>query len=288
MGAFGRSWELTKLTFGVIRKDKELFLFPLIGALLSIAWIAALIWPTMGVALSNDGSFEWGAIELIVTFITYLGLAFFGTFTKFCVSYTAKRRFEGGDASFGESVKFTLGKLTLVLGWATISATVGLIFRFLDQLAERLGGAGEIIINIFASLLGMAWTLLSLFVVPSMVYEGHGPIDAFKESTEVIKETWGEALVKHFGLGLISFVVYMLGGLVTFGLFRVFSDGGLVWVPIGFGAIFFIGAALLFSVAETVFNTALYAYAAQRKVPQGWDESTLMGAFAPKTGGMMG
>lgn len=288
MGAFGRSWDLTKLTFGVINKDKELLLFPLIGAVLSIGWMAALIWPTIGVALSNDGSFEWGVIETVVTFVTYLGLAFFGTFTKFCVAYTAKVRFEGGDASFGESIKFTLGKVMLVLGWATIAATVGLIFKFLDQLAERLGGIGEIVINIFASLLGMAWSLLTLFVVPSMVYEGHGPVDALKESTEVFKATWGEALVKHFGLGLVSFVVYMAGGLVTVGLFQVMNEGALIWVPIGFAVLFFIGAGLLFAVADTVFNTALYAYAAKREVPQGWNEETLMGAFTPKAGGMMG
>ena len=33
---FGRSWELTKLSFRVIKEDKELLLFPLLGGLFSI------------------------------------------------------------------------------------------------------------------------------------------------------------------------------------------------------------------------------------------------------------
>lgn len=278
--AFSNSLDLAKLTFGVIRKDKEMLLFPLIGVFLSISWIAAMCVPFWMFYVNAQGdSYEAGAIEIILTFILYLGLAFVATFTKFCVTYTSKTRFDGGNAGFGESIKYTLGQSHLVLGWAAISATVGLIFLALDELAERAGAVGEIILSIFRSILGLAWAAINLFVVPAMVYEGVGPMEAIKTSGNVLKKTWGEAIVKHFGFGFIAFGMYMLGGLVTWGLAQVFNDGNLVWITVGFAAVYFPFVALLFSVADSVFNTALYAYAASGKVPDGWREETLIGAF---------
>jgi hypothetical protein len=270
------------MTFGVIKKDKELLLFPLIGVILSVGWIAALVYPFWMLYSEADGSYEAGAVEVILTFILYLGLAFIGTFTKFCVTFTSKTRFEGGDATFGESIKFTLGKTHLVLGWATVSATVGLFFLALDNLAEKLGAVGEVIVSIIRGLLGLAWTAINLFVVPAMIYEEVGPMDAIKTSANVLKKTWGEAIVKHFGFGLIAFGFYMLGGGLTWALGQVFYEGNLVWITIGFAAFYFSFIALLFSVADSVFNTALYAYAATERVPEGWREETLMGAFRHK------
>ena len=281
--AFSNSLDLAKTTFDVIKKDKELLLFPLIGVFLSCGWIAAMIVPFWMLYVDgNPETYEAGVVDIILTFILYLGLAFIATFTKFCVTYTSKTRFEGGDATFGESIKFTLGQTHLVLGWATISATVGLFFLFLDNLAEKAGAVGEIIIGIIRSLLGMAWAAINLFVVPAMIYEQVGPMDAIKTSGQVLKKTWGEAIVKHFGLGFIAFGFYMLGGLLTWGLAQVFNDGNLIWITIGFATLYFSFTALLFSVADSVFNTALYAYAATGKVPEGWSEATMMGAFKQK------
>lgn len=278
--AFSNSIDLAKLTFGVIKKDKEMLLFPVIGVFLSCMWIAAMVVPFwMFYVDGADGSYEAGAVEIILTFLLYLGLAFIATFTKFCVTYTSKTRFDGGDATFGESIKYTLGQTHLVLGWAAISATVGLFFLFLDNLAEKAGAVGEVLVGILRSILGLAWTAINLFVVPAMIYEQVGPMDAIKTSGNVLKKTWGEAIVKHFGFGLIAFGAYMLGGLLTWGLGQVFYEGNLIWVTVGFAAIYFPFVALLFSVADSVFNTALYAYAATGKVPDGWREETLLGAF---------
>ncbi|MEM6996549.1 MAG: DUF6159 family protein, partial [Myxococcota bacterium] len=204
MNAFSRSWQLTKLSFGVIWKDKELLLFPLIGLILSIAFLAAVLYPTVIVHWSDDGSLEWDFLQVAVTFVTYLGLAFIGTFSNMCVVYTAKKRFEGGDATFGESIGFTMKRIHLVLGWATVSATVGLLFRALDHAAERAGAVGQLVIGILHSILGMAWSAITLFVVPAMVYKGLTPIPAIKDSIRVLKENWGEALIRSFGFGLVQ------------------------------------------------------------------------------------
>ena len=53
MGAFSRSWTITKLSFGVINKDRELLLFPILGGLLSILYIIALISPLKFIGAEN-------------------------------------------------------------------------------------------------------------------------------------------------------------------------------------------------------------------------------------------
>ncbi|MBL4687381.1 MAG: hypothetical protein JKY37_22485, partial [Nannocystaceae bacterium] len=190
MNAFSRSWELTKVSFGVIGKDKELLLFPLIALGLSIVFLLGALYPTVFIHMADDGSPEMGFLQISALFVTYLGLAFIGTFSNMCIVYTAKKRFEGGDATFGESISFTMKRLHLVLAWATMSATVGLILRGLDEAAERAGAVGSILISILRSVLGMAWGAITLFVIPSMVYKGTTPIPAIKDSIRVLKESW--------------------------------------------------------------------------------------------------
>jgi len=54
-----------------------------------------------------------------------------------------KKRFDGGNATFGESINFGFSKFRLIIAWGLVSATVGVILRILDSLAERFGQVGE-------------------------------------------------------------------------------------------------------------------------------------------------
>ncbi|MEQ9413011.1 MAG: DUF6159 family protein, partial [Cyclobacteriaceae bacterium] len=223
--------------------------------------------------------------QYIIIFLTYFGLAFIATFFNVCVVYTTKIRFEGGNATFGESMRFAFTKLGLIFKWSLLSATVGLLLKILDNLASRLGKGGQIVASILIGLLGMAWSIVSIFVVPVLVYEGLGPIDAVKKSTQVIKKTWGESLIRHFGLGLIQFFVFVLiialGFGLTYLLTNAFDTLGLV-IGVGVGVLLLLLAGLIFSVANTIFNTALYVYANKSLVPTGFDEETVKGAFVNK------
>lgn len=284
MSAFSRSWDLTKLSFGVIAKDKELLLFPLIAVILSVGYLLALLYPTILLEMARDGSVEWSVADVIVAFLCYLGLAFIGTFSNMCIVYTAKKRFEGGDASFGESIGFTLRRLHQVLGWATVSATVGTIFYVIDSAAERMGGVGRIVASILRGILGAAWAVVTLFVIPSMVYRGTGPIDAIKDSLRVLKQTWGESLVRSVGFGLIQFALLFVGGLAFGALAVPAAQAGATAIValVGVAAVYFTGVVFVFLLARMIFNTALYAYASQGTIAPGYDRDLLGAAFRSK------
>ena len=283
MERFTRSWELTKLSFGVINQDKELLLYPLLSVIFSLGFLIALLYPTIWVSLSDDGSIEWSFLEIMVTFVTYLGVAFIATFFNVCIVFTAKTRFEGGNATVGQSLGFAFSRIHLILGWATISATVGLIFRAIDHAAERLGGVGELVVGILRSMLGMLWSAVTLFVIPAMVYKGLTPIPAIKDSIEVLKQTWGESLIRHVGFGLVQFLFLFLGALAFGGLFSVMSPSGNMALALFIvAAIYFVGVVFVFFLAEMIFSTALYHYAANGELAPGYDEDVLQGTFALK------
>ncbi len=284
MNAFSRSWHLTKLTFDVINKDRELLWFALLSFLFSAVFAIAMIFPTVIAALLEQGvsTDSMGFFEYLILFITYFGLAFIATFFNVCVVYTTKIRFEGGNATFGESLKFAFSKAGLIAQWSLLSASVGLLLRVLHNLAARFGRVGQIIANIVIGLIGMAWSIVTIFVVPVLVYEGLGPVDAIKKSVEVIKKTWGESLIKAIGLGLIQFLVFLVIIAVAAGLTilfaSLFQEIGLL-IGISVGILLILLAGLVFGVANTIFNTALYVYASNGRIASGFSEEVVKNAF---------
>ncbi|MBI2652332.1 hypothetical protein HYX00_02595 [Candidatus Woesearchaeota archaeon] len=279
--AFSRSWAITRLSFSVIKQDRELLLFPILSGVLSIIFIIAILFPSIIVALLNGVSPVFGVMEYFLLFIAYLVLSFITTFFNVCVVYTTKKRFEGGNATFGESIKFTTSKIHLIFTWALISATLGVILRLFDRLAEKLGGVGEILLRIQNAVLGMMWSLITIFVVPGMVYNNLGPIDAIKKSVEILKKTWGESLIGYYGLGLVEFL-FMVVGIVTAVILVVLTSSlGIAFIiPIIFlTVIYLLGVIIIFSVANSIFNTALYVYAAKGKIPSGYNKEIMDNAF---------
>ncbi len=283
MNAFSRSLEIAKLSFSVINQDRELLLFPILGGIFSLLYMAAIsvpaflyLTPTDGGAAQNDVLLYGGL------FVLYFGLAFCATFFNTCVVFSTKTRFEGGDASFGESLAFAFSRIHLIFSWSLLAASVGLLLRILDNIAERSGMVGKIILGIVTSLLGLAWSVITIFVVPSMVYHGLGPIDAIKRSVSVLKKTWGESLIRHYGLGLLQ-VAFIILGAVVFGFLFSVVGGGTAAIVLGVvAAVYFIGLFTVFSLMNSIFNTALYVYAESGKLPSGFNRDILQNAITPR------
>lgn len=277
--AFSRSWTITKLSFEVMMADKELFLFPLFGGIFSILFLIALIFPAIILSATPLA----GLMMFVFIVTIYFGLAFIATFFNVCTVYTIKKRFEGGNATFGESISYALSKLHLVLAWSAILATVGLIFRILEEMADRLGGIGELVARVIISILGVGWAIISSFVIPGMIYHNVGPVKALHNSVKVVKHTWGESLVKFYGLGIIQFVMLLTGGIVFLVLIILsIPVPVLMWIFIVLAILYFLAVMLFFSVANQVFNTALYYYAEKGKIPHGFNSEVIKHAYGKK------
>jgi hypothetical protein len=284
MNVFERSWKMTKLSLNVMKKDKELFLFPIIGGIFSLIFLLSMIFPVLVTSAASDASGTSSGMSFyLLIFLIYFGLAMIATFFNTCVVYTVKRRFDGGNATFWESIKFTLSRIHLVIAWGIISATVGLLLRILDQIGENMGEVGQIMMSILTSILGAIWSIITVFVIPAMVYHNIGPFKAIKMSIHSLKKTWGESLVRYYGLGLIEAIMIVVGVILGI-IFAIVTSPvpALFYTVIIIFAIYLVAVLTFFSVANTIFNTALFVYADTGRVPKAYDAEIIEHAFAKK------
>lgn len=166
-------------------------------------------------------------------------------------------------------------RITLIVGWALVSATVGLLFRIIE---DRLEKAGQIVV----ALLGMAWSVTSFLVIPMLVVEKVGPITALKESTRLLKKTWGEQLIGNFSFGLVFFVL-MIPAILLVVMGAIFAEPAgklLMW---GLAVVYFIGLALVQSALQAIFQTAVFLYARDNQVPPGFQAEMLRDAMRRKS-----
>lgn len=277
---FSRSWEITKLSFRVIGHDREMLLFPLLSGVFSVIFFIAMLFPSIISKLIENSKVD-ESYTLVMVFLSYLGLAFISTFFSVATVYMTKKRFAGEDSTFFESIKFAFSKFFLIFLWSVVSATVGLILKLVEDAAKKSGGPIKYVLYGIRAIFGMAWAIVSVFVVPAMVYNNVGPIDALRQSASAVRKTWGESLARVYGLGFVQFLFILLGVLVFGGLlyFFRFLDSYVLFVVGGVGVIYLLFVFLVFNVANTVYNTALFEYANTGKIPSGFSSDVIAGAY---------
>jgi hypothetical protein len=282
MGVFSRSWEVTKVTFSVMKKEKELYLFPILSTIFSLIFLGFLLLPLI-ISWVLSGVFQ--PLYFFMIFISYFGLIFIAVFFNVCVVYTSAEAFAGKKPKFWSTIGFAFSRIFSIFLWSVVSATVILIFKLIENVAKKAKGVGGIILGIFNSLFKMAWGIITLFVVPAIVYHNLGPFSAIKNSVKVLKKTWGESLVRYFGLGFVAFIVLLPGlivGIPSFVLCLIFGFPITALVIFFVTLIYILVVALVFSVANSVFNTALYFYAETGRIPYPYTKEIMKNAFYPK------
>ena len=283
MGRWERSWWITRASFGVLSKDREMILFPILSGLFSALFSLALLFPTVIIHLLKAvdvSRIVVGPTQIAAVAVTYFGLAFIATFFNVCVVYTTRVRLSGGDATFTDSIQFALSRVHLIAGWSAVAATVGVLLHAIESAAQRSGLVGKIVLSILRALLAGAWAVMTVFVIPSMVYKDLGPIDAMRDSFETLKRTWGESIIGYYGIGLASALFVVPGVLLIVG--GVAAIG--VSVPLGvllviLGALGIAIVSIVFGILSTIYKTALYHFASTGNAPPGFDQGALMGAF---------
>ncbi|NOZ22447.1 MAG: hypothetical protein GXP25_15305 [Planctomycetes bacterium] len=281
MGRLSYTWGLMGASWGVLKQNKGLIALPLISGLCCLLVMVSFAIPIFlsgGAVLPNDQQTVAQQVLFYATlflfyFVNYFIIVFFNSAVISC----AILRMQGGNPTVSDGLRMAAARLPFIAGWAFLSATVGLILRIIEDKSEWVG-------RIVAGLLGMAWAIVSFLVVPVLIVEKKGPFEALKESTAMLKKTWGEQLVSNFGFGLI-FLVLGIPGIVLIvvgGIFTASASAVLGGVLIALGIIYFIALGLVQSTLQTIFQAALYLYARSQEVPEGFDQQMLSGAIARK------
>lgn len=270
---FGRSWEMTKQCWALLSRNKVLALFPILSGLASLAIVVSFLVPLF---LTGDVQ-HWKELKgstpsetYLIVFALYFCLYLVQTFFSCALMASANVAFSGGEASLGVGLSLAWSRIGRILIWAAVAATVGMVLRTIQ---ERVGLLGKILI----ALMGTAWTILTYFMGPIILFEDLGVSDGVARSTAMIKKTWGEGIAKALTFSAVTFVGIVC---IMAGFLLMLTIHPLLAMVLSILAI--LALATVTSAMDGIFKVALYRYACWNMVPEGFSADMVQSAFSPK------
>lgn len=278
MGRYRRGWALAKHSWGVVKADRSLVVFPIISAIAGITTAAVFFGAGAGIIAGTHA--DWVGIVLAVIGV-YLLIAI-GIFCGVALSACAARALEGHDTTVGEGLAAARQRQGLIFEWAGVQLVVGGLISLAEALLREVGGG--IIAAIFGGVANFAWAVASFFVVPVIAFEGLGPKDAIKRSSGIVRDRWGEGVTGAFAIGAVAFLVGILPAaiLIVIGVAVAASTPALAAVLIVLGAVFLVVVILVQVTVSAVFKVALFRFATDGSVLAGFEQQELEAAFKPR------
>jgi len=276
MGRISNTIALAKVSWKVLRKDRELLLLPVLSFLASILVLALLWLPTLSAIDTSglaDESGDPGAVLIVVGVISAMAMSIISVFFNGALVAGAHERLSGGDPTVRSALGRALSRLSGLLPWAIITGTVGLI---LQAARERAGWMGRFVVN----MVGMAWQTATFLVVPAIVIDDHGAVSGLKASAALLKRTWGENIAARVGFGLLGIVAIIPAVIVLFATGAL--GGAALVVGILLAVPYLALVVVVLTALNAVFQTALYLYATTGSVPAGFDDSNLQASFSTR------
>jgi len=274
------SWQLVKASAAVLRADKELIVFPIVSAVLSLLVVVTFVVPIVlsGIVESVASESRVPVVGWVLAFLFYVVQYFVIFFCNTALVGAALIRLRGGDPTVGDGFRIASSRFGVILGYALIAATVGMILR---AISERSGFIGKLVVG----LVGLAWNLATYLVVPVLAAENVGPIEAVKRSSAYLRKTWGEQIAGNLGMGfafgLIAFATIVLGALLF--VLAAMAESVVLMILVGALVVLALVAnALVSSALGGVYAAAVYRYAAEGDAGSFFTPAMVQHAFRPK------
>ncbi len=243
-----KGWDIAMNSFKVLQANKQLIVFPVLSGfsllLVTASFFSAAL-AKSGWHFSNIG--HYGKVTqysflFLFYFINYFVVVFFNVALMQCT----RMYFKGEEVNLREGLNYSISRIWAILSWALFAATVGNLLRLLQ---ENLGKMGRVIIGI----IGIVWNIATFFVVPVIAYEKDNALHAFKRSTQIMKEKWGEKIGASFSFGLIQFIAIVLVLALAAVVAALHPVAGMLVAVMG---IAFVLAVM--SAAQSIFISAVY------------------------------
>lgn len=253
--------DLLKQSWAVLKSDKELVLFPIYSAIVSLVGFGlvggAYAAVRYGLMHSNQNSaVDYGFLFLLY-FVSYSIVIYFNAGLAACVLY----RFRGNDPTFKYGIAEANKHRKAILGYALLAATVGLI---LQAIAERFKLVGRLAANI----IGAVWSIATIFIAPVLITTDLSPMQAVKESARIFKATWGNTVkgtVSFFFISIIGFLACLVPLIIGVAVGGAVLFAGLIITVL---AVIFL--TIVISTCSSIYRTALFHYATTHQVPAGF------------------
>jgi hypothetical protein len=266
-GSMSRSLRLLGASWTLLGKDPKLLIPPLLSIVLS----ALAAWGFWALGIVNFSTERSGFVDLLGLFAFYAVVAFIGICCNSVIVAVAMEGLAGRPATLADGWSVVRGRMSAVVRWALVSATVGVLMRMIQ---ERMG-----LVGVIATWIGnLAWSLATFFVVPVLLFE---PVDvrgAIRRSARVFKDRWGEQVTAELtiGAGLLAlWIPAMILGLLLFLTVSPMVGGAFLVVS-------FVALVVVSSALEQIFGAALYRYAVSGAVPPGMSPADFESMIKPR------
>jgi len=265
MGTLGRTWQLYKQSFRVLTADSEILVFPVLSTVGTLMLAAGFFVPLhrAGLLAGLEGGAS-GAAVYGVLFLWYFLNVFLVVFFNSALVACADIRLSGGDPTLADGLRVAVQRLDRIVAWAFVAATVGVLLRALvnrQGLLVRLLGAG----------LSVGWALVTYLIVPVIVVEDVGVVEAIERSAALFRKHWGEQVAGSFGFGVLNLLLCLPGLLLGALLFRAVDPAAGIIV----GVVYLLVLAAVLSSLRGIFTVALYRFAVDGVPPYGFAVESL-------------
>lgn len=244
-------WKIAMNSFKVLKENKQLIIFPILSGFSILLLMASFFTAALASAgwdIDNLGVEQQGTpIYYLIVFAFYIINYFIVVFFNMALIHCTRLYFQGEEVTIRKGMMFSFSRIRSIFAWAFFAATIGLLLRTIQ---ENVGTLGKIITGI----IGIVWSVATFFVVPIIAYENAGPIEAFKKSSAMMKEKWGESLGANFSFALIQFLAVIIAGLPLFFLGAAFNP--IVGMALAIVGVFTVVSII--SAAQTIFVSAVY------------------------------
>lgn len=282
MGFFDRlryGWRLAQQSLRVVWNDRTLLFFPLFSASSTLLATGAFYF---GIGpqevhrilngLGGDAAGPQASpLSYALVFLAYFTLYIVTIYFNVALVGAAEQSIGGKDTSPADGFRVANQHLGSVVAWATISGTVGLLLSLIEN--DRRGGRW------IRTLLGTAWSIVTYFVIPVMIFKGTSAFGAIGRSTTLMRESWGENVGAQFSLGGFFVLITLPVFLLVVAVFAFLPELALPTAALAvlYGACIWV----LGQTAKSVLTVALYEFATRRQIARGFDTQALDGAFRP-------
>ena len=278
MGSWANSRALTRQSWAIFKGNRCLLAYPVVGVALGVVPFLVVVPGVFFIA--NDQNWIGWALVVIGVYL----LALVNAVVQAGLTVSAAAELEGGHSSLGHGLSTAMGRLGRLARWAFVSAVVGLLIGALR--GNDSGGIVAVIFrNVVAAAADVMWQLITFFVMPAMMLDDLGMIDAIKKSASTFKQRWGTQLAGGVRIGGLIGLVAILPAIIALVGGVVLSTIGAwaIGVPLAvIGLVVLIVAGLVLTAIRGVFSVVLYRYATQGVVEGGFTEDQLAGAVKIK------
>ena len=198
-------------------------------------------------------------------FIAYLATYFLSCYFMAAIIGASFVRLQGGHPTVMDGVDAANASFFQILVWSVCAATIGLLFR-LTAIRSEAGG------RIVSRILGSGWAIATLFVLPTMVVEGIGPLKAFRRSRALLKDRWGAHQKGVLGTGLVFLLLFSFG-LAPF-VYGIMGGSETLGWAVG-GILYWLVLSALWSVVHGILVVTLYHYATDSEAAFGFNWQAL-------------